>query len=76
MLHLREDEGEVTGAVLHVVPQALRSKSDGQQAGQVGEGQGQWAAHGGGVRVTELLHPEEQTSGDKSVVPTFTVIQV
>lgn len=68
VLHLGEDEGEAAGAVLNVMLLALRGRSDGQQAGQVGEGQGQRAAHGGGERVTaeEMLHNlEEQTSGDE-----------
>lgn len=46
VLHLGEDEGEAAVAVLDVVLLALQGQSDGQQAGQVCEGEGQWAAHG------------------------------
>lgn len=52
VLHLGEDEGEAAGAVLHVVLLTLRGQSDGQQAGQVGEGQGQREAHGRGKKIT------------------------
>lgn len=45
MLHLGEDEGVAAGAVLHAVLLALRADRCGQQVGQVGEGQGQQAAH-------------------------------
>lgn len=50
VLHLGEDEGVAAGAVLHVVLLALRAGRIGQQVGQVGEGQGQQAAHVRGKR--------------------------
>lgn len=74
VLHLGEDKGEAAGAVLHVVLLTLRGQSDGQQAGQVGKGQGQRAAHGRGKGITAekmLLHLEEQTSGSSEFLPWF-----
>lgn len=45
VFHLREDESVAAGAVLHTVLLALWGNRDGQHIGQVGEGQGQQAAH-------------------------------
>lgn len=65
MLHLGEDEGVAAGAVLHAVLLALRADRCGQQVGQVGEGQGQQAAHvrgrrGKGEGGRRMLHLAEQ----------------
>lgn len=68
VVHLGEDEGEAARAVLYMVLLTLQSQSDGQQVSQVGEAQGQRAAHGRGKGVTGenmLLHLEEQRNEDK-----------
>lgn len=50
VLHLGEYEGVAAGAVLHVVLLAIWADRGGQQVGQVGNGQGQQAAHVRGKR--------------------------
>lgn len=62
VLHLGEDEGVAAGAVLHVVLLAIWADRGGQQVGQVGNSQGQQAAHVRGRR-------REGEGGKKKVSP-------
>ncbi|TNN88047.1 hypothetical protein EYF80_001628 [Liparis tanakae] len=70
VLHLGQDEGVAAAALLHAVLLALGAGRGGQQVSQVGEGQGQLAAHvrgeGTGGRGRESL-PLAAPRGESAV---------
>lgn len=66
MFHLREDEGVAAVAVLDAMLLALWANHGAQQVGQVGEGQGQQAAH---VRVKKRERGGREARGENEFAP-------